>query len=137
MNRKLDRGDSGAAVVEFALLLPLLLLLVLGILDFGRVYNAQITLTQAAREGARYAALKTGDPVARTTTAASPLTVVTATVQQACPASPGPTDTATVRATKTINDAAYSALSSIANRFGGGISSSITITGTATMRCLG
>jgi Flp pilus assembly protein TadG len=45
--------DRGAAVVEFALLLPLLLLLVFGIIDFGRALNAQITLTQAAREGAR------------------------------------------------------------------------------------
>jgi len=45
--------DRGAAVVEFALLLPALLLLVFGIIDFGRALNAQITLTQAAREGAR------------------------------------------------------------------------------------
>ena len=45
--------DRGAAAVEFALLLPLLLLIVFGIIDFGRALNAQITLTQAAREGAR------------------------------------------------------------------------------------
>jgi Flp pilus assembly protein TadG len=49
--------DRGAAVVEFALLLPLLLLVVFGIIDFGRALNAQITLTQAAREGARLDAL--------------------------------------------------------------------------------
>ena len=56
MNRRL-RGtkgcDRGAALVEFAILLPVLLLLVCGIIDFGRALNAQITLTQAAREGAR------------------------------------------------------------------------------------
>ncbi len=54
--------DRGATAVEFALVLPLLLLLVFGIIDFGRALNAQITLTQAAREGARLEAL--GDPSA-------------------------------------------------------------------------
>ena len=56
MTRRPARGgalDRGAAAVEFALLLPLLLLLVFGIIDFGRALNAQVTLTQAAREGAR------------------------------------------------------------------------------------
>ena len=49
--------DRGATAVEFALLLPLLLLIVFGIIDFGRALNAQVTLTQAAREGARLASL--------------------------------------------------------------------------------
>jgi Flp pilus assembly protein TadG len=40
-----------------ALVLPLLLLLVFGIIDFGRMLHAQIILTEAAREGARAAAL--------------------------------------------------------------------------------
>ena len=52
--------DRGASAVEFALLLPVLLLIVFGIVDFGRAFNAQITLTQAAREGVRTYAL-TGD----------------------------------------------------------------------------
>src|SRR5215469_15927355 len=64
MTRQSRRGSAsserGAAAVEFALLLPLLLLLVFGIIDFGRAINAQITITQAAREGARAHAL--GDP---------------------------------------------------------------------------
>jgi Flp pilus assembly protein TadG len=49
--------DRGAAAVEFALLLPVLLLLLFGIVDFGLALNAQITITQAAREGARLEAL--------------------------------------------------------------------------------
>jgi Flp pilus assembly protein TadG len=59
MNRRRRRGagDRGAAAVEFALLLPLLLLIIFGLIDFGRALNAQITLTQAAREGARLDAL--------------------------------------------------------------------------------
>jgi Flp pilus assembly protein TadG len=59
-------GDRGAAAVEFALVLPLLLLLIFGIIDFGRMLNAKITLTEAAREAARSAALQTAaDGIAR------------------------------------------------------------------------
>lgn len=45
--------DRGAAAVEAALVLPLLLMLVFAIVDFGRMLNAQIRVTEAAREGAR------------------------------------------------------------------------------------
>jgi Flp pilus assembly protein TadG len=66
--------DRGAAAVEFALLLPVVLLLLFGIIDFGRALNAQITITQAAREGVRLESL--GQTVAtvqsRTVTAAAP-----------------------------------------------------------------
>ena len=40
-------------MVEMAIVLPVLLLLVFGIIDFGRLYNTQVTLTHAAREGIR------------------------------------------------------------------------------------
>lgn len=43
----------GQGVVEFALVLPILLLLMLGLLNLGVMINAQIILTQAAWEGAR------------------------------------------------------------------------------------
>jgi Flp pilus assembly protein TadG len=49
--------DRGAIVVEFALILPLLLILLFGIIEFGRAYNTQIALQGAAREGARALAL--------------------------------------------------------------------------------
>ncbi|WP_077489855.1 TadE family protein [Sinomonas mesophila] len=39
--------------VEFALVLPMLPTLVFGIIEFGRLYNAQIVFSNAAREGAR------------------------------------------------------------------------------------
>lgn len=54
---KTRRTGRGAAAVEFALVLPLLLMLVFGIVDFGRLFFAQVSVTQAAREGARLAAL--------------------------------------------------------------------------------
>ena len=43
----------GAAAIEFALILPILVMLVFGIFEFGRVYNAKLTLSNAAREAAR------------------------------------------------------------------------------------
>jgi len=52
----------GAALVEFAMILPILILLVFGIIEFGRGYHAKTTLTHAARESVRIAALDTGDP---------------------------------------------------------------------------
>jgi Flp pilus assembly protein TadG len=57
MKRKLDRG---AAAVEFALVVPVLLLVVFAIIDFGRMLNAQLQVSEAAREGARAASVITG-----------------------------------------------------------------------------
>ena len=47
--------EDGTAVVEFALIVPLLLLIVFGILDFGRALNYLNDSTQLARAGARWA----------------------------------------------------------------------------------
>src|SRR5258708_5310581 len=47
------RSDSGAEFVEFALSFPLLLLVVLGIIDFGLLFQQYEVITNAAREGAR------------------------------------------------------------------------------------
>jgi Flp pilus assembly protein TadG len=51
------RNEGGQSVVEFAFVLPLLLMLVLGIVQFGLTYNNYITLTNATRVGARKAAV--------------------------------------------------------------------------------
>lgn len=50
-------NQLGQSMAEFALLLPLLLTLVLGTLDLGRSFYTYISLTNAAREAARYGAL--------------------------------------------------------------------------------
>ena len=52
------RGRSGQAGAEFALVIPLFLLLVAGIIDFGLGLNASITVTNAAREAARLGVVK-------------------------------------------------------------------------------
>ena len=51
------KDESGAALVEFALVLPLLLLLIFGALDLGKAYNYWIDETHLAHEGARFAAV--------------------------------------------------------------------------------
>jgi hypothetical protein len=54
-------GERGAAAVEFALVLPLLILLFIGIVEFSQALQVQARLSAAAREGARVVAL-TSDP---------------------------------------------------------------------------
>ena len=49
------RGERGAALVEFALILPVLALLLFGMLDFGKAFNYWIDETHLANEGARWA----------------------------------------------------------------------------------
>jgi Flp pilus assembly protein TadG len=51
------RGQRGAAAVEMAILLPVLVMLVFGIIELGRGYQVKIQLTGAVREGARARAL--------------------------------------------------------------------------------
>lgn len=52
-----DRGrdDTGAQLVEFALIVPVLLLIVVGIINFGVLFGQKLSLNQAVREGARMA----------------------------------------------------------------------------------
>jgi Flp pilus assembly protein TadG len=48
------KREEGAAAVEFAILLPLLMLILFGIIEFGLVLFNQEVITNASREGARY-----------------------------------------------------------------------------------
>lgn len=50
------RGEGGAAAVEFALILPVLVMLLFGIITVGLAYADHIAVTNAVREGARYGA---------------------------------------------------------------------------------
>ncbi len=54
---RIIKNEKGASAVEFALILPILIMLVFGIFQFGIAYNNYIALTHAAREGARLAAV--------------------------------------------------------------------------------
>jgi Flp pilus assembly pilin Flp len=56
-----SRREDGAAAVEFALLLPLLVLLLFGFIQFGTAFNARIQATNAARDAARLAVVGIDD----------------------------------------------------------------------------
>jgi Flp pilus assembly protein TadG len=59
-------SERGAVAVEFAILAPVLVMLLLGIMEFGRAYNAQASLSSAAREGVRVMAISNDPAVAKT-----------------------------------------------------------------------
>ena len=56
-----EKKEDGQAMVEFALILPIFLLILCGIIDFGWLFYNQISLNNACREGARYAVVNTAD----------------------------------------------------------------------------
>jgi Flp pilus assembly protein TadG len=68
---KRRKNDSGQAVVEFAVILPVLLMILFAILQFGIVFNNYIQVTAAAREGARKAAVSRSLGTAAAETAAT------------------------------------------------------------------
>ena len=56
-----SRRERGAAIVEFAVVLPLLLTILFGIIEYGWVFMVRQTLQSAAREGCRLAVLQSVD----------------------------------------------------------------------------
>jgi Flp pilus assembly protein TadG len=122
------RNESGAAAVEFALVVPLLLLLLLGIIEFGRVFNAQMQVTAAAREAARVMAIQKQADLSIATAIADTPGLTPALTSGQVVVAPGSCTTST-DATVTVT---YS-LRLVAGLFG----SSVPLTGRAVMRCGG
>jgi Flp pilus assembly protein TadG len=56
------RNEQGQAMTEFALVLPVLALILFAVIQFGIVFNNYVTLTDATRAGARKAAVSRDDP---------------------------------------------------------------------------
>ncbi len=81
--KQLQSDRRGQAMVELAIVLPILLLLIMGIIDFGRIYHGYLAVTTAAREAARQAAIGATDAEIEETalTAAAPLSATALTVQ--------------------------------------------------------
>lgn len=70
MRARARRDEGGAAALEFALVLPILLMLVFGIISYAYMFSVRQALTQAAAEGARAAAVaQTGQSATRATAA--------------------------------------------------------------------
>ena len=67
--QKPDRRRSGQSLVEFALVLPVLMMILMGIIEFGRIWMSQNAVTNAAREGVRLGVLATADDSSVTSTA--------------------------------------------------------------------
>lgn len=136
----LQFGDRGAAAVELALVLPLLMFIVFATIDFGRMIAAQITLTQAAREGVRMWALGNGTSTAPTT--GDVQTRVTNAANGLSGASPTATTTACTTNQQTEVDVSYTfhfvtpvgAISSLLP--GSAVSSNdVTLTARGVMEC--
>lgn len=58
--QRFARDEYGATLVEFALVTPVLILVLVACFDFARALNAYVTVSNAAREGARYASITAG-----------------------------------------------------------------------------
>ena len=58
--RSLRRGERGQSLTELAIIAPFLIVLMLGVIDFGRVYFAYVSVTNGARNGAHFASQGTG-----------------------------------------------------------------------------
>ena len=131
------RGDRGAAAVEFALVMPLLFLLIFGIIDFGRMWNMQIALTQGAREGVRVLALggSIADATGRTQAAAFPVTGISVSTPLVCPSGSTGDNDAEVLATRTYDY--ITPISGILGLLGQPALATPTITGRGRMRCSG
>lgn len=63
---RLRKTEAGQALVEFTMIMPLLLLLLFAIVDFGRGFYTWLVITNAAREGARVAAVQSDDATINT-----------------------------------------------------------------------
>jgi hypothetical protein len=76
------RSERGAALAELTLVLPIMLLLLLVVFDFGQGFLAYISVTEAARDGARVS-MQNGEDCAKTNT-----NIETAVINAASPAFP-------------------------------------------------
>ena len=74
MIRKFVKTERGQTLVELALILPIIILILFGTLEFGRIFHSYIVITNAAREGARLGALgKSNEEIISRIREASPL----------------------------------------------------------------
>ncbi|MEX5717737.1 TadE/TadG family type IV pilus assembly protein [Geodermatophilus maliterrae] len=125
------RDERGASAVEFALIVPLLVLLVLGIVEFGRGFQVQGTLSAAAREGVRLMALQNDPAAARDAvrSAASSLDPAVTDAQIAITPASCPQGTGSTLVRLTVDyDMPF-----LTGFFG----ASVELTGTGVMRCGG
>ncbi|CAN7147596.1 TadE/TadG family type IV pilus assembly protein [Knoellia sp. LjRoot47] len=129
-------------MIEFALITPLLLLCIFGMIDLGRMFLVQAMVTNGAREGARMVALRqsAGDVTARANASMPGLDALSTgshavTPVAICPAVPTPTQAGTV--TVSVTGFKWLALGAVSGLFPGGGIPAPNPSATSSMRCLG
>jgi Flp pilus assembly protein TadG len=134
------RRDRGAAAVEMAIVLPLLLMVIAGIADLGRAFYYQLVISNAAREGARMLALNYTVPQmqSRVSQAAMDVGTVTTPTYVVCPSSiPSPPSTPPASSvTVQASGFQWMFLGDVATLFGTSIATP-DIRSTGSMRCTG
>jgi Flp pilus assembly protein TadG len=140
MLRREAGRERGAVAVEMALVLPILLLCIAGIIDLGRLFFVQTMVTNAAREGARMKSLgySNADTETRVQNASPTIAQqgmgVSVSYPLVCPGAPLPTDEA--RVTVTVTGFDWLILDGVMNLVGGSPAAP-SPSSTASMRCLG
>jgi hypothetical protein len=124
------RSDAGMALIEAAFVLPILLLVMMGMLDFGRAFYFKHMLDEAAREGCRVAVVTTPDPDIVTTRVDDLLSAGGITPTSVTVAGPDPAHmvTVTVDATFTFVTPGIYAM------FNANFSNTLAMRGQSTMR---
>lgn len=54
---KVLKNEKGQSLVEFAIIVPVIVMMIMGIIEFGLMFNSYLTINNSSREGARYAAV--------------------------------------------------------------------------------
>jgi Flp pilus assembly protein TadG len=143
--RRFARSESGAELIEFGLTLPLLLLVLIGIIEAGLLFQQYEVVTNAAREGARIAVLPTysATPAIRTANVtarvnqylvASGLTGPATTTVATPPPVPVSTGCVTTVLVTVQYDHSISFLRRILRNFGNTVPDSITLRSRSQMR---
>jgi Flp pilus assembly protein TadG len=143
--KKLSRSDSGASLVEFAILLPVMVFLLMGVIEIGRYTYYAILAANAARAGAQYGSQNTttADDIAGMKSAAtadegsvpqfspspSPLCSVSGAAPTTCSFSGSGPPTNTVYYVQVVVTGTFTTLFHYP-----GIPTNVPITGSATMR---
>jgi len=126
LTSRVGERDRGAAMVELALILPILIILLVGIINFGAAYNHQIQIQGAAREGARALALGQNASTAVCSALSSSECSRVSVAQTGCPSSSSSTSTAYATVTVSTDYTFNIPFLSLGTK---------TLTATARMRC--
>jgi Flp pilus assembly protein TadG len=137
--RRFVRSERGAELIEMALVTPILLLLVMGIVDFGFLFQRYVVLTNAAVEGARVASMPgytTADAAARVqayaTNGGVPGTVTAVATAVSLPGAGGGTWPGMQMTVTHVYNLQY--IAPIVTLVGGSSAASVTLTARSTMR---